>query len=112
MYHRENLVNLAGGQYANIRKKVNKFKSRNQWHYEPITPEIVEILLDMQELWCKYRACSEDFTLDQENDGIIEILHNWDQLDLIGGAIIVNEIPVAYSIGEKVMGAIAGLKDE
>ena len=101
VYKRSDLVELPGDQYEKVRKKMNKFKRVNQWQYKSINPEIVDILLRMQDLWCRYKACSEDVTLDQENEGIIEILNRWDELDIFGGAIFVKEIPVAYSIGEK-----------
>lgn len=101
VYKQSDLANLPGKSYANVRKKLNRFKRQNQWEYKPITLDIVDILLRMQELWCRYRACSEDVTLDQENDGIVEILQNWDDLNVFGGAIFIKEIPVAYSIAEK-----------
>ncbi|UYP47512.1 hypothetical protein NEF87_003797 [Candidatus Lokiarchaeum ossiferum] len=94
------LATLSGKKYQNIRKKLNKFEHRNNWKYEAISSENVEEIFDMQNEWCDFRSCSENASLNQENQGIIELLNNWNDFELMGGVIRIDGVIAAFTIGE------------
>ncbi len=98
----ENFVPLHGKEYANLRKKLNRFKRAYQWSFKPITEDLAKDLVDMQEIWCEYRSCTDEISLDFENEGILHILNHWKNYALLGGVIYVKHIPIAFTIAEAV----------
>ena len=100
VYDRNDLVNLPGKQYANFRKKLNRFKKQFQWSYEAISESLIDSILNMQDEWCGIRACYDDESLNEENLGIHEIFTNWKDLKFEGGVIKVDGIIVAYTLAE------------
>jgi len=100
VYDRNDLVNLPGKQYANFRKKLNRFKRTFQWSYEKINESLIDSILSMQDEWCGIRACYDDESLNEENLGIHEIFTNWKNLKFEGGVIKVDEKIVAYTLAE------------
>ena len=100
IYLKDNLINLPGKEYLNIRKKLNKFKKRYNWTYHSLDEGLISLILDMQEEWCGVRDCEDDESLASEYVGIRDILENWIDLGLIGGAIKVDNKVIAYTIGE------------
>ena len=57
-------------------------------------------VIKFQEEWCQNRECYSIPVLNNENIGIMHILHNFDKLDLIGAMIKIDEKVIAYSLGE------------
>jgi len=100
VYDRNDLVNLPGKKYANLRKKLNRFKRQFQWSYESLNEFSIESILNMQDEWCGIRACYDDESLNEENLGIHEIFTNWKDLKFEGGVIKVDGKIVAYTLGE------------
>ena len=53
----------------------------------------------MQADWCSWRDCESSDVLAAENRSVLKFLTNWDKLfGLTGGAIVVEDIIVAYTI--------------
>ncbi len=100
IYDRNDLVNLPGEQYANFRKKLNRFKRQFQWSYEKLSETLIDSILNMQDEWCGIRACYDDESLNEENLGIHEIFTNWKDLKFEGGVIKVDGKIVAYTLAE------------
>ncbi len=100
IYDRNDLVNLPGKQYANFRKKLNRFKRQFQWSYEKLSETLIDSILNMQDEWCGIRACYDDESLNEENLGIHEIFTNWKDLKFEGGVIKVDGKIVAYTLAE------------
>ncbi len=84
VYDRNDLVNLPGKQYANFRKKLNRFKRQFQWSYEELSESLIDSILNMQDEWCGIRACYDNESLNEENLGIHEIFTNWKDLKFKG----------------------------
>ena len=57
-------------------------------------------IIKFQEEWCQNRECYSIPVLNNENIGIMHILHNFDKLDLIGAMIKIDGKVIAYSLGE------------
>jgi hypothetical protein len=62
--------------------------------------ELVECFLDMQETWCQLKKCEEDPGLLMEDYAIYQALTHLDELDLQGGAIIIDDKIEAFTLGE------------
>ncbi len=97
VYLRADLINLPGKDYQGFRRKVNKFRNRYNWKYEPITPEIIEECFQLQEKWCRLRACDDDSHLIEEHHGIRDVFDNWYVLHCEGGILRVDGKIVAYT---------------
>jgi len=100
IYSRADLADMAGKDYANLRKKLNKFKNHYSWRYSPITQDNLGDLRQMQESWCDLRACADDPGLSHENTAILELFDNWADFQLFGGIIYEDFHVVAFAIGE------------
>ena len=58
--------------------------------------------LAMQEDWCTWRDCESSEALSAENRAISKILDNWQTIyGLTGGALLVGQEMVAYTIAEQ-----------
>jgi len=99
VYLRTDLVNLPGKDFQGFRRKVNKFRTRYSWQYEPITPEIIEECFQLQEKWCRLRACKDDGNahLLEEHHGIRDVFDNWEALGPEGGILRADGKIIAYT---------------
>ncbi|EGQ79558.1 hypothetical protein HMPREF9094_1406 [Fusobacterium animalis ATCC 51191] len=57
-------------------------------------------MIDFQEKWYKIHSESGEEILKNENEGILNLLKNFDKLDLKGGFLKINNQIIAYSLGE------------
>lgn len=100
VYLAEELIQLSGKRFHGKKNHLNKFRKTTQHIYKPLDHETVECVLEMQESWCKLRDCQTDEGLMNEDRAIFEALTNYDRLDYVGGAIVINEVVEAFSLGE------------
>jgi hypothetical protein len=101
LYKRQELVDLKGNRFHKKKNLFNQFLSAYEHSYLPLSDAMIEQALNMQEDWCTWRDCESSDTLAAENKAIARVLHHWRDLQgLTGGAILVKEILVAYTIAE------------
>jgi hypothetical protein len=101
LYDIEDLASLSGNKYMKKRNRVNQFRRRYNYSYEPITPDVIPEVEEFQLAWCQANDCSENTGLVREERCIFRILENWcDVPHLRGGLIRVGEEIAAYTIGE------------
>lgn len=101
IYLVEKLANLSGRNLAKKKNRVANFKKNYEYTYEKITQENINEVIEFQKLWAKLNIDKDQEVLISETMGIIEILKNYDKLDVIGGFLRVDGKIVAYSIGEQ-----------
>lgn len=101
LYARDDLVDLPGKDYANERKKLNKFKREHRWRYESLNDEMVSECLKLQEKWCDLKSCEDRPNLNDEDHAIKDILDNWKNLEFDGAIIMIGKKIIAFSLGEK-----------
>jgi uncharacterized protein len=104
LYLAENLVKLSGNRYHGKKNHLNKFRKTYNWTYEPLSRERIPACLEVSELWCKARRCSEDLDLMDEAIAVKSILENSEALDVKGGLILIDGKVEAFSLGE-ILGA-------
>lgn len=100
VYLAEELILLAGKRFHKKKNHLNKFRKTTQHNYKPLDHETIECVLEMQESWCQLRDCQTDEGLMNEDRAIFEALTNFDRLGYVGGAIVINDVVEAFSLGE------------
>jgi hypothetical protein len=100
VYFTENLVQLSGNRYHSQKNHVNRLKKSNDWEYSPLTPELVNECLNLQEAWCRLRQCEESPSLLNEEQAIVEAFKQIDSLRYRGGVIRKQGKVEAFSLGE------------
>lgn len=101
VYLVEELATLAGRKFDGKRNRIKKCITEHNPEYKPMTPDIIELCLDLQTEWCNIRHCKLDPGLESENLAINDIFSFIDRLPVLGGAILIDGKIEAFSIGEK-----------
>ncbi|MDO8588051.1 MAG: phosphatidylglycerol lysyltransferase domain-containing protein [Armatimonadota bacterium] len=101
VYLGADLINLGGRKYHRKRNQIAQFKSRHTYEYRRITPDLLPLCVELQTAWCDMRDCfiPENAGLAEENQAVLEALQNYEGLDLVGGAILVDGRVEAFTIG-------------
>ncbi len=104
VYSSESLIKLAGRKYHSKKNHLNAFrKEYPQAEYLPITEEIVTLCKLELNKWYKQRLQEEpdDPFIAYERTAIIEVLNNFRDFELKGGAIRIDQRIVAFTFGEQ-----------
>jgi hypothetical protein len=103
IYLREDLQSLKGKKFQAKRNHINKFKSRYTYIYQPITPDIVPLCLELECKWYQANRTDEDAeALNHESRSMVFALNHFEALGLTGGAISVEGEIVAFTYGSPV----------
>lgn len=101
LYNTEDLAYLKGRKYSKKKNKVNKFIKSYDFSYEKIGKDNISDVIEFQKRWYEMNRTPEnEIILTNENKGIMEVLTNFEKLDVVGGIILVDRKIVAYTIGE------------
>ncbi len=101
IYLVEKLAYLSGRNLAKKKNRVANFKKNYNYTYEKITEENLSEVIEFQKLWAKINIDKDQEVLISETMGIIEVLKNFNYLDVVGGLLRVDGKIVAYSLGEE-----------
>ena len=103
LYDINELIELKGKRFHKKKNLLNQFLKKYEFRYIDFGPDLIEPAMAMQADWCNWRDCESSDVLAAENRSVLKILSNWDKLvGLTGGALMVEDIIVAYTIGEKI----------
>lgn len=100
VYDKEEILNLVGNKYRQNRRWLQKFLSNYNYDFKLLTTDLVEKCKELQLEWCVIRACTEDESLEAEQDAIYEALNNFSSLGFSGGLLCVDDKCAAYTFGE------------
>ncbi|MGD2097018.1 MAG: phosphatidylglycerol lysyltransferase domain-containing protein [Desulfobacterales bacterium] len=101
LYRVADLIELKGNRYHKKKNLVSQFKRKYDYTYIPFGADWVEQAMAMQTDWCTWRDCESSDILSAENRAIFRILQEWRQLaGLFGGALMVEDSMVAYTVAE------------
>lgn len=102
VYLREALQTLGGRKLHSKKNHLNSFrKNYPDAKYLPVSEEIVlQCKLNING-WYKKHGGFDDPILTSERLAIIEVLNNFDDLRLEGGAIVLDKRVVAFTFGER-----------
>lgn len=122
IYDFKELVDLSGKKFHNKKNLVNQFE-KNDYVYKPIDKSLVSAILEFEEKWEEDERLTENEEHDENEEAfdkkkiithevraeadvtmIAALLENWDSIDDIkGGALIINDRVVAYTIADGTM---------
>lgn len=103
IYLREDLATLKGKKFQAKRNHVNKFKKQYAYEYVPLTPELIPECLELEAKWYKANRTDEDQEeLREERQSMIFALQHFKELDLMGGAIRIDNQLVAFTFGSPI----------
>ena len=101
LYAVSDLVDLPGNRFHNKKNLLNQFLKSYEFTYVDFGPKLIEQAMAMQEDWCSWRDCESSDILASENSAILRVLNHWDAFDrILGGALFVDNIIVAYTLAE------------
>ena len=104
VYLAEKLISLSGRKLHSKKNHLNAFRKQYpQAEYLPITEEIVTLCKLELNKWYKQRLQEEpdDPFIAYERAAIIEVLNNFRDFELKGGAIRIDQRIVAFTFGEQ-----------
>jgi hypothetical protein len=101
VYKTEDLINLAGRKYHSKRNHINKFRRSYAFDYVPLRDQHLNACLELADSWCEWRRCEEDMNLIGEWDAVREALTHFQDLEISGGAILMEDRVKAFALGER-----------
>ena len=101
VYAVSDLIDLKGNRFHKKKNLLNQFVKKYAYTYVPLEPRLIGQAMAMQDDWCTWRDCESSEVLTAENRAISRVLLSWEQLDrMLGGAILVDDAMVAYTVAE------------
>lgn len=101
LYAVSDLVDLPGNRFHNKKNLLNQFLKTYDFSYVEFGPKLIEQAMAMQEDWCTWRDCESSDLLSAENRAILRVLDHWNAFEhIMGGALFVENIIVAYTLAE------------
>ena len=101
IYLMEGLLNLSGKKLHAKRNHINQFRTKYDYEYVKITPDLLE---ECMEVYCQWLACKDVFEpgVLGEMEAIRQILTHMEFLGVKGGGIRVGGKLAAFTLGEKI----------
>ena len=101
LYYVPELIELKGKRFHKKKNLLNQFKKKYDFEYVSFGSDMIDQAMEMQDDWCTWRDCESSDALSAENRAIPRILRSWRKVQgLTGGAILVDQKMVAYTIAE------------
>jgi len=98
LYETAKFQTYSGKKLAAKRNHVNKFKGLYQYRYEPLTSKLFEACLKLEQSW--HIARGDDSNQEEAEKLVIrKAFEHYDELGIIGGVLLVDETPVAFTYG-------------
>lgn len=101
IYSRKDLAGIEGKNFQPS-GHVNKFKRTYNYRYTPLTADMIPHCLELEEKWCEQHGCDEEQSLINERKALNLALRHFDELELTGGALWVDDEIVGFTYGAPV----------
>jgi len=102
IYRAERLATYSGKALHSKKNHCNRFEAENDWHFEPLTRELIPGCLDMLDVWSETNAHRLQSSISSEHDAIIRAFAAFEQLQLEGGVLFANGRIVGFTMGSMV----------
>lgn len=102
IYLQSDLAELKGKKYHSKRNHINAFSNKYNWRYEKITRDNIEKVKICAAEWFKENSDRANELTVHEKNGLEIIFENLERLEIIGGAILVENRVVAFTLGSKI----------
>lgn len=101
IYATEKMAKLSGKKYHGKRNHITNFKKNHpDWRFEPINEDNIEECIALHKQWMDSREDADNVDYVAEYDAVLKAFRHFQELDLVGGVIRVNDEVVAYTMGE------------
>lgn len=107
IYRTEDLAELAGKDYATIRRQVNRFGRDYAYTIEKITEENIDEVWEFLVVWCEWRDCDSEPILTHEKDAILFAVNNFFDIGLEGWIVRLGGTIGAISVVGQVNASMA-----
>lgn len=101
IYRVSDLSLLAGRKYHSKRNSIANFEKKYNWKYATLTDKNISDCKKILSLWIE-RKKGILHSSENETYALKKTFDNYNDLNFVGGIIKVDEIPVAFTIGEKI----------
>ena len=113
IYLREDLISLTGKKFQPKRNHINKFKKLYDYKYTPVTQDIISECKELEQVWYEANKAEENNgDLFHERDSMSFALDHFNELGLLGGAIIVDNRIIAFTYGSPINNTTFGIHVE
>ena len=102
IYLQSDLAELKGKKYHSKRNHINTFSKKHHWRYEKISCDNIEQVKTCAKEWYEENSSRENTLLAHEKNGLEIMFQNLETLELLGGAIFVDDKVVAFTLGSKI----------
>ncbi len=102
IYNSSDLMNLSGKKYHSKRNHIAAFSKQFNWHYENITDSNIDNVKKCAEIWYSQNYDRMDDELKTEMRGVTLMLQNMNILGIKGGAIVIDGMVVAFTLGSPI----------
>jgi len=100
IYKVDDLALLKGSKYQSKRNFVLQFKKRYKYEYRKLTKDDIQNCIELQQEWCKENNCLDEEGILLENRCVYELLNNFEQLNLFGAGIYIENKLKAFTVAE------------
>ena len=102
IYAAEKLASLSGKKLHGKRNHINRFLQTYDWSFEPLTPALIPVCMDMLHVWIQENSAKVGYGLGAEHNAIVRGFSHFEDLGLEGGVLRVNGKVVAFTMGEQI----------
>lgn len=107
LYSVPELIALAGNRFHAKQNLLRQFQSSYIWRYQPLSEELISLVLEMQDQWCVWRNCDASPALAAEDRAIAKILGSYRSLPgLMGGVLWADLRVIAFTVAEALPGEV------
>lgn len=100
VYLATDLIELKGKKYDGKRNRIRKFTRHQVYQYLKLEPQHLKECADLAERWIREKGF-KDWAAHAQREALTEALTNFSDLELKGGAIVLENKIAAFSLGEK-----------
>jgi hypothetical protein len=104
LYKVQELIELRGRRFHEKKNNVNKFRAAHGYEYLSLTPDLIGECLEFEHYWCEVKECGKIPGLERERCAILEMLNNFESLNIMGGVIKTDGKIAALTLGEIFLG--------
>ena len=90
VYSLNDLITLSGRKYDGKRNHLKNFYRNNDFEFVTVTSAMIPEVMAFQKQWCLERGCEDDLSLKNEGVAVMEVLNNFDKLNVFGAIIKIN----------------------
>ncbi|MBP7551985.1 MAG: DUF2156 domain-containing protein [Spirochaetes bacterium] len=99
VFSSKDLAHLDGKKFSSKRNFYKKFLNEYNLKYEKYKNEYKNKCIDLMNRWIDKKK--DDKTLNDEYEAIIELLNNFDNLNIVGSVIFADDNLAAFAFGEE-----------